>query len=99
MRRSHGERVDLPTGIIGGLVLDVQLRGLAFAPYNTFMQWIAWHRRMVGVLALICLRSYSATLPELPDVNSAKFLPVIRTQIERATADAKTHPRDPRAIG
>jgi tetratricopeptide (TPR) repeat protein len=51
------------------------------------------------MLAVIPLGLYAGTLPELPVVNTAKFLPVIRTQIDRALAEAKAHPRDASTIG
>jgi tetratricopeptide (TPR) repeat protein len=38
-------------------------------------------------------------LPELPRVNTADFLPAIRTQIEQAEQEARLHPRDPNAAG
>ena len=37
--------------------------------------------------------------PDLPAINTENFLPVIRTQIDQAAADAKAHPRDPKAAG
>jgi tetratricopeptide (TPR) repeat protein len=41
----------------------------------------------------------AADLPELLRVDTANFLPVIRTQIEQAAAEARAHPRDAKAAG
>ncbi|HSB18055.1 MAG TPA: tetratricopeptide repeat protein [Bryobacteraceae bacterium] len=38
-------------------------------------------------------------LPELPKIDTADFLPVIRAQIERAERNARTHSRDANAAG
>jgi len=35
----------------------------------------------------------------LPRVNTANFLPVVRAQIEQASAEARARPRDPKACG
>jgi tetratricopeptide (TPR) repeat protein len=43
--------------------------------------------------------SASERLPELPPVNTADFLPAIRTQIEQAEREARLYPRDPNAAG
>jgi len=54
------------------------------------------------LLAAVFLHQYSligATLPDLPEVNTTKFLPIIRTQIESAASEAATHPRDAKATG
>jgi tetratricopeptide (TPR) repeat protein len=37
--------------------------------------------------------------PDLPQVNTANFLPVIQAQIDQAAAVAKAHPRDAKAVG
>jgi tetratricopeptide (TPR) repeat protein len=58
-----------------------------------------WHRGILGLITIIPLRLFSATPPELPVVNTAKFLPVIQMQIDRAAADAKAHPRDAKTLG
>jgi tetratricopeptide (TPR) repeat protein len=55
-------------------------------------------RICLGVLAYV-LSLYGSDLPELPRVNTAKFLPVIRTQIENAEATARKYPRDAQAAG
>ena len=69
------------------------------APYNTFMLRVTWHRALASLLAVIPLGLYAATLPELPEVDTAKFLPIIRTQIDRALADAKASPRAASTVG
>ena len=52
------------------------------------------------VLVLACaLALYSSDLPELPQVNTAGFLPAIRAQVDQAVADAKAHPRNAHAAG
>jgi tetratricopeptide (TPR) repeat protein len=38
-------------------------------------------------------------LPNLPEVNTANFLPAIRTQIEQAEKAARAHPTDAKAVG
>jgi tetratricopeptide (TPR) repeat protein len=48
---------------------------------------------------LVTWALYGAGIPDLPLVNTAGFLPVIRAQIERATAAAKAHPRDAATAG
>src|SRR5216684_7022843 len=50
-------------------------------------------RILLGLLWL-----FAGGFPELPQVNTAHFLPAIRAQIERAAAGAKAHPRDVRAV-
>jgi tetratricopeptide (TPR) repeat protein len=53
-------------------------------------------RIFLGVLALVL---YGYDLPELPHVNTARFLPVIRAQIDLALGEAKARPRDGKAAG
>jgi tetratricopeptide (TPR) repeat protein len=55
-------------------------------------------KKLLGVITCALLL-YASDLPELPQVNTADFLPAIRTQIEQAVAEAKAHPRDPKAAG
>jgi tetratricopeptide (TPR) repeat protein len=58
--------------------------------------------RLVSPLGLGCLCAFwlsAFDLPDLPQVNTADFLPVIRTQIERAEAKARAHPRAAKATG
>lgn len=54
-------------------------------------------RILLGLLTFGLWLSAS-DFPELPQVNTAHFLPAIRAQIERAAAEAKAHPRDVRAV-
>lgn len=51
------------------------------------------------VLGLLTCALYASDLPELPHVDTSNFLPVIRAQIESASAEAKAHPRDAKAAG
>src|SRR5450432_3289984 len=53
-------------------------------------------RLSLGLLA--CVLS-GAGIPDLPLVDTAGFLPVIRAQIEQSAAAAKAHPRDAKAAG
>jgi tetratricopeptide (TPR) repeat protein len=55
-------------------------------------------RMLRGVLAC-ALALHAADLAELPRIDTAHFLPVIRTQIEQAVAEARAHPRDAKAAG
>src|SRR5216684_3559586 len=54
-------------------------------------------RILFGVL-VYAISLYAGALPELPKVNTTNFLPSIRAQIDRATAEANAHPRDIRAV-
>jgi tetratricopeptide (TPR) repeat protein len=50
----------------------------------------------------LCAHAQTATrerLPELPEVDTANFLPAIRTQIEQAERTARAHPKDAKAAG
>ena len=49
-----------------------------------------------GILAFAL---YGNDLPELPRLDTSRFLPAIRAQIESAWDQAKAHPRDARAAG
>jgi tetratricopeptide (TPR) repeat protein len=52
------------------------------------------------VLAYVLVaNAQSSRLPELPQVDTSKFLPAIREQIERAESDAGAHAEDARFIG
>ena len=51
------------------------------------------------VLAYAVLLLSPSGLPELPQVNTANFLPVIRAQIDQAAAEAKAHPQDASLVG
>jgi protein O-GlcNAc transferase len=53
---------------------------------------------LLGVLAC-ALTLHASDLPELPRVDTARFLPAIKTQIARAEAEARAHPRDAKATG
>src|SRR5438067_10894992 len=44
--------------------------------------------------ACICAQQF-----ELPQINTANFLPAIQLQINRAEEEARTHPRDAKAAG
>lgn len=55
--------------------------------------------RMLPGVFVCTLALHAADLPELPRVDTAKFLLVIKTQIDRADAEARSHPRDARAVG
>jgi hypothetical protein len=50
----------------------------------------------------VCARAQDfggGELPELPQINTADFLPAVRAQIERAERNARTHSRDANAAG
>ncbi len=49
---------------------------------------------LAGIVALSAQQ-----LPDLPQVDTSNFLPVIRSQIERAEREAAEHPRDAHAAG
>ncbi len=53
----------------------------------------------LGVVSFFTLGLYPADLPDLPQVNTATFLPVIRSQIEEVSAEARAHPNDAKATG
>ena len=53
--------------------------------------------RILAGLAGCVLCGYD--LPELPRIDTSGFLPAIRSQMERALADVKAHPRDPQLAG
>jgi tetratricopeptide (TPR) repeat protein len=57
-----------------------------------------WRRASV-VLSLLPFALCPFSLPELPEVNTANFLPLIRAQIEQASAQARARPRDAKAVG
>jgi tetratricopeptide (TPR) repeat protein len=50
-------------------------------------------------LLLCALLSSSSDLPKLPLVDTAKFSPAIKEQIEQAETEARSHPRDARLAG
>jgi tetratricopeptide (TPR) repeat protein len=54
---------------------------------------------MLGCILSLCAGAAGEQLPELPLVNTADFLPAIRTQIEQAEQEARLHPQDPSAAG
>ena|SRR5215471_10788744 len=41
----------------------------------------------------------TASLPPLPEVSTASFLPGVRAEVDSAIANAKAHPHDPTAVG
>src|SRR2546423_1693711 len=50
-------------------------------------------------LAAVSIRAQGQSLPELPQVDAAGFLPAIRTQVELAERNARERPRDPAIAG
>jgi tetratricopeptide (TPR) repeat protein len=48
---------------------------------------------------VVCVSLYASDLLELPQLNTANFLSVIRIQIDQAAEQARAHPRDARAVG
>jgi tetratricopeptide (TPR) repeat protein len=58
--------------------------------------WISFTR---SLWILTCSLAAPDRLPPLPEVNTAKFLPAIRTQIEQAEKAALAHPMDAKAVG
>jgi tetratricopeptide (TPR) repeat protein len=85
-----------------------QIRGLACVlSLCACGQYFAASERSVGLQASQIVQSSARTdsaslgehLPELPLLNTADFLPAIRTQIEQAEREARLHPRDANANG
>src|SRR5690349_2181749 len=50
-------------------------------------------------LLLCAFLSPASDLPNLPQVDTAKFSPAIKAQIKQAESRAQAHPRDARLVG
>jgi tetratricopeptide (TPR) repeat protein len=55
------------------------------------------HPHMLAPLFVLTLNAWPQF--ELPRLDTANFLPAIRTQIDQAAAAARAHPRDPKTVG
>jgi tetratricopeptide (TPR) repeat protein len=58
-----------------------------------------WVSLTLPLWILTCSLAAPDSLPKLPEVNTANFLPAIRTQIEQAEKAARAHPMDAKAVG